>query len=197
MVTFATMGLSDEEELDQKIRELAGFPSVKIKADSTGDLSTAGRVRAAMPEARIAIDANCAWEGVDFVKLAPDLASLAIEFIEQPFPPARDAEVSALRTGIPIIADESCVIAEDVERIPGRYAGFNIKLVKCGGLTPALRMARHGRGLGLLTMVGCMLESSLLIAAGAVAAIHAWDFAQGTLHPSDSPGLGASVRTLP
>ena len=64
------------------------------------------------------------------------------------------------------MADESCVTMEDIERVPGRFAGFNIKLVKCGGLTPALRMARRGRELGLRTMVGCMLESSLLIAAG-------------------------------
>ncbi len=204
-VTFATIGISGREELDRKLREVAGFPRVKIKTDQTGDVSTIARVRAAMPGALIAVDANCAWEGIDFAKMAPDLAGLCIEFIEQPYPPARDVEMPGLRAGAPVMADESCVTVEDIERVPGRFAGFNIKLVKCGGLTPALRMARRGRELGLRTMVGCMLESSLLIAAGAVVAqltdyadldgawlladdpVQGWSFDRGTLRP---PGHG-------
>ena len=172
---------------------------------------TVARVRAAMPEARIAVDANCAWGDIDFAKMAPELAGLRIEFIEQPFPPARDCGDGRLcRAGVPVMADESCVIIGG--RRAGRrdsFAGFNIKLVKCGGLTPALRMARRGRELGLRTMVGCMLESSLLIAAGAVAAqltdyadldgawlladdpVQGWSFDRGTLEPPELPGLGA------
>jgi L-alanine-DL-glutamate epimerase-like enolase superfamily enzyme len=211
VVTFATIGISEPEELDQKIAELAGCPRVKIKSDQTGDLSVAARVRAAMPEACVAIDANCAWGEADLPRIAADLAHLWIEFVEQPFPPARDSDMPALsaRLPVPVMADESCVTIEDVERVPGHFAGFNIKLVKCGGLTPALRMARRGRELGLRTMTGCMLESSLLIAAGAVVAqitdyadldgawlladdpVQAWSFNSGTLRPSAHPGLGA------
>jgi L-alanine-DL-glutamate epimerase-like enolase superfamily enzyme len=210
VVSFATLGLSEPEEIERKIAEVAGFPRVKIKSDQTGDLGIAARVRAAMPEARIAVDANCAWAEVDFTKMAAELAGLGIEFIEQPFPPARDDEMPGLcaRVPAPVMADESCVTIEDVERMPGRFAGFNIKLVKCGGLTPALRMARRGRELGLRTMVGCMLESSLLIAAGAVVAqmtddadldgawlladdpVKGWRFDRGTLYPGEQPGLG-------
>jgi L-alanine-DL-glutamate epimerase-like enolase superfamily enzyme len=109
------------------------------------------------------------------------------------------------------MADESCVTAEDVERVSGHFAGFNIKLVKCGGLTPALRMARRGRELGLRTMVGCMLESSLLIAAGAVAAqitdyadldgawlladdpAEGWVFERGMLYPGEGTGFGVLI----
>jgi L-alanine-DL-glutamate epimerase-like enolase superfamily enzyme len=207
--TFATIGLSGREELDRRLREVSGFPRVKIKADQTGDVSTITRVRAAMPEARIAVDANCAWGAVDFAKMAPELARLGVEFIEQPLSPARDAEMPGLSAGVPVMADESCVTIEDIERVPGRFAGFNIKLVKCGGLTPALRMARRGCELGLRTMVGCMLESSLLIAAGAVVAqltdyadldgawlladdfVQGWSFDRGTLNPPGLPGLGA------
>lgn len=211
VASFATIGISGQEELDRKLRELSGFPRVKIKADEGGDLFAAACVRAAMPEACIAVDANCAWGGVDFAKMAPELAGLRIEFIEQPFPPGRDSEMAGLRAGVPVMADESCVTVEDVERIPGRFAGFNIKLVKCGGLTPALRMARRGRELGLRTMVGCMLESSLLIAAGAVVGqltdyadldgawlladdpVQGWSFARGVLSPAEGVGLGATV----
>ena len=115
------------------------------------------------------------------------------------------------RLPVPVMADESCVTVEDVERVPGHFAGFNIKLVKCGGLTPALRMARRGRELGLRTMVGCMLESGLLIAAGAVVAqitdyadldgawlltddpVKGWLFDRGALLPAEGPGLGVEA----
>jgi L-alanine-DL-glutamate epimerase-like enolase superfamily enzyme len=210
VATFATIGISEPEELELKIAELDGFRRVKIKSDETGDLRTALRVREAMPEASIAIDANCAWGGVDLTKLSGELAELWIEFVEQPLPPGRDAEMKKLspRLPIPVMADESCVTFEDVERLRGHFAGFNIKLVKCGGLTPALRMARRGRELGLRTLVGCMLESSLLIAAGAVVAqitdyadldgawlladdpVRGWTFERGALFPTERPGLG-------
>jgi len=211
VVSFATIGISGEEELEGKIAELAGFPRVKVKSDQTGDLSTAVRVRGAMPEACIAVDANCAWGDVNWERVGGELGDIGVEFIEQPLPPARDGEMAGLcaKAAVPVMADESCVTVEDVERMAGNFAGFNIKLVKCGGLTPALRMARRGRELGLKTMVGCMLESSVLIAAGAVAAqvadyadldgawllgddpARGWRFERGVLNPTEGPGLGA------
>ena len=104
--------------------------------------------------------------------LAHRLTSLGVTFIEQPFAPHDDARMPSLLASspLPVIADESCVVTEDVERMPGRFTGFNIKLTKCGGLTPALTMLLRAKELGLLTMVGCMLESSVLIHAGAVVA---------------------------
>jgi L-alanine-DL-glutamate epimerase-like enolase superfamily enzyme len=211
VVSFATLGLSEADELEQKIAELAGFPMVKVKSGGIGDLSTAARVREVMPEARIAIDANCAWGEVDFGRIEAESRKIGIEFIEQPLPPACDSEMAALRARLstPIIADESCVTEGDVERAAKNFAGINIKLVKCGGLTPALRMARRARQLGLKTMIGCMLESSLLIAAGAVAAqltdyadldgawlladdpAFGWIFSRGQLVHGPGPGLGA------
>jgi L-alanine-DL-glutamate epimerase-like enolase superfamily enzyme len=71
---------------------------------------------------------------------------------------------------LPIIADESCVTEDDFLRVAMYFDGINVKLVKCGGLTPALRILRRAKGHGLRTMVGCMLETSVLIAAGCVAA---------------------------
>ena len=109
---------------------------------------------------------------------------------------------------LPLMADESCVVEEDVPRIAPLYEGFNIKLVKCGGLTPARRMVLRGKVLKKTMMVGCMLESSALIAAGAVIAqrtsyadldgawligddpFRGWKFNRGVLMPPDVPGLG-------
>jgi L-alanine-DL-glutamate epimerase-like enolase superfamily enzyme len=100
------------------------------------------------------------------------------------------------------------VTEDDVARVVEHYDGFNIKLVKCGGITPARRMVAQGRACGKKIMVGCMLESSALIAAGAVIAQRTdyadldgawligddpfcgWSFERGTLRPPPSPGLG-------
>ncbi len=129
-------------------------------------------------------------------------------FIEQPYPPTDDAALAPKQHALPIFADESCVTEDDVERVLQRYDGFNVKLAKCGGLTPALRMLARGRAAGCGTMVGCMLESSLLISAGLVAAQTtdyadldgAWllrddpcpgmSFDRGLLQAAPGPGFG-------
>ncbi len=206
VTTFCTIGLSTPEELPEKIAELAGFPWIKIKSDQNADLETVRRVRAAS-EALIAVDANCAWGTLNVPALAEQLATLGVAFIEQPLAPGDDARLPQA-CALPIMADESCVTEADVERVAEHFAGFNIKLVKCGGLTPARRMARHGRALGRKLMVGCMLESSALIAAGAAIAqrtdyadldgawliaddpFTGWSFERGVLTPPDASGLG-------
>jgi L-alanine-DL-glutamate epimerase-like enolase superfamily enzyme len=211
VTSFATIGLSTNTELDEKIAELAGFPRVKIKSDAVADLEPARRVKEEL-RAAIAIDANCAWSTSALPALSMRFASLGAEFIEQPFPVAHDRDLIRGSYPIPIVADESCVLEEDVERLSRNFDGINVKLVKCGGLTPALRMIRRAKELGMRTMVGCMLETSILIAAGCVAAQHAdyadldgawllandpctgWRFERGVLHPPQAPGFGAEPR---
>ena len=175
--TFATIGISTPEELAAKVAELNGFPLIKMKSDSRADIDPVRFVRATSGAA-LAIDANCAWGAQDVPALANQLVGLGVKFIEQPFPPEDDVRMLKILADspLPFIADESCVVLEDVERMPGCFSGINIKLTKCGGLTPALRMLRRAQELGLQTMIGCMLESSVLISAGAAAAQQA-DFA--------------------
>jgi L-Ala-D/L-Glu epimerase len=208
VTTFATIGLSTKEELDEKIAELEGFPRVKIKSDANADLEPARRVKEEL-RAAIAVDANGAWSTKTLPELSMRFASLGAEFIEQPFPNTHDRELTRASYPIPIIADESCVLEEDVDRLSLNFDGINVKLVKCGGLTPALRMVQRATELGMDTMVGCMLETSILIAAGCVVAQHAdyadldgawliaddpcdgWRFERGILHPPVALGLGA------
>jgi L-alanine-DL-glutamate epimerase-like enolase superfamily enzyme len=207
VATFCTIGLSERAELEEKVAELVGFPFIKIKSDQLASTETVRFVRD-RSGAVLAVDANCAWSGVDLPALSAELARLEVAFIEQPLPPERDALLTRLSSCLPVLADESCVVETDVPRVAAHFAGFNIKLVKCGGVTPGLRMARRGRELGLQTMVGCMLESSTLIAAGAVVAqatnfadldgawllsddpVRGWSFDRGMLLPSAAPGLG-------
>ena len=171
IVTSFTIGISTPEELIRKVHELSNVPSVKVKSDAKGDLAPL-RYIAANTVAKLRVDANCAWAELDARALSAELTKLRTEFIEQPLPPDLREQMPDFLTQsvLPVLADESCVVLEDVERVPGYFHGFNIKLVKCGGLTPGLAMMRRGRELGLKTMVGCMLETSLLIAAGVVVA---------------------------
>jgi L-alanine-DL-glutamate epimerase-like enolase superfamily enzyme len=92
---------------------------------------------------------------------------LGVEFIEQPLPAGRWEEQQRAYTQsvLPIIADESCITQQDVAHCSGYFHGVNIKLMKCGGLTPALQMITEARGLGLKVMVGCMTESTVGISA--------------------------------
>ena len=211
VASFATIGISTREELEEKIEELKTFPFIKIKMDATADIEAVRRIRA-RTSARLAVDANAAWGGLNVLTLARELAEIGIEFIEQPLPPSEDDCMPQLQaeSPIPFLSDESCVATGDVARMAGRFWGFNIKLVKCGGLTPALEMLRLGREHGLRTMAGCMLESSALIAAGAVVAqrtefadldgawligddpFEGWIFSQGRLTAGDGDGLGCA-----
>ncbi len=207
--SFATIGISEEHEIEAKLAELHGHPLIKIKMDHRADLDAVRRVRERF-DATIAVDANGAWTADDLRALIPPLADLGVLFIEQPLPRDRDAEMEpfAREPRLPLIADESCATLEQVERMPGRFSGFNIKIGKCGGLTPALAMVRRARALGLKVMAGCRLESSLNIAAAAVVAQGAdyadldgaWllgndpfrglPFDAGVLTPCDAPGFG-------
>jgi L-alanine-DL-glutamate epimerase-like enolase superfamily enzyme len=210
VTTFCTIGLSSAEELPGKVEELSGFPRIKIKSDASANLDPIRYVRERSP-ALLAVDANCAWSPDGLAVLSRELAALEVAFIEQPFPPADNARLPAIGSGLPIFADESCVTEEDVVRIAPHFDGMNLKLVKCGGLTPALRMVRRARDLGRKLMVGCMLESSVGIAAGAVIAqatdfadldgawlladdpFAGWKFETGVLLPPHSPGLGVQA----
>jgi L-alanine-DL-glutamate epimerase-like enolase superfamily enzyme len=192
--TFCTIGLSSPEELEAKLAELRDFPLIKIKSDASVDLTPIRYVRQ-HSRAIIAVDANASWSAERLPSLAADLAQLGVTFLEQPLDPKQNDQLARDGFALPIIADESCVTEDDVEQIAPHFSGFNIKLVKCGGLTPALRMLTTGRRLGLKVMVGCMLESSLLISAGAVIAQRT-DFADldGAWLLSDDPFTGLAFE---
>lgn len=196
VTTSLTIGLSTPEELVSKVAELRDTPVIKVKSDHKADL-TPLRYIASHAKGVLRVDANCAWGGLDIAPLTRELAQLRVEFIEQPLPVEQNDRMPEFlkASSLPVLADESCVVFEDVERVPGRFHGFNIKLVKCGGLTPGLKMMRLGQKLGLKMMVGCMLETSLLIAAGLVVA-QGTDYADldGSWLLADDPFVGLKIQ---
>lgn len=212
-----TIGIAQVDEMVRKLREFPDFPIYKIKLGTPDDLSLVRALRA-VTAATFRVDANCAWDAATTIRLAPTLRDLGVEFIEQPLPPEDDAGHCAVFAGsaLPVIADESCQTEADIERCAGRFHGVNIKLTKCGGLTPARRMIARARELGLSVMVGCMTESTVGISAigqllplldyadmdGAL--LLADDVADGVrvgldgrVHFPDLPGLGITWHGLP
>ena len=161
-----TIGIADVPTMVAKLREFPDFPVYKIKLGTPDDLAIVGALRE-VTDARFRIDANCAWDAATTLRLAEPLRDLGVEFLEQPLPAddvAGQREVFA-HSCLPVIADESCQTEADVAHCAGLFHGVNIKLTKCGGLTPARRMIAEARALGLSVMVGCMTESTVGISA--------------------------------
>jgi L-alanine-DL-glutamate epimerase-like enolase superfamily enzyme len=142
------------------------WPIYKIKLGTKDDLNIIRNLRK-HTSAIFRVDANTAWSAEETLDYAPELKELGVEFIEQPLKPD-DWEGHKLlfeKCVLPIIADESCQKEEDVSRCAGHFHGVNIKLMKCGGLTPAIRMIHEAKKLNMKVMVGCMTESSVGITA--------------------------------
>ena len=208
-----TIGIAGVNEMVTKLAEMPGWPVYKIKLGTARDVQIIRGLRE-HTDAVFRVDANCGWAPGEAATLSAEMARHGVEFIEQPLPPeAREAQAQLFRDStLPIIADENCVGEADVPLCVNHFHGINIKLCKCGGLTPARRMIAAARDHGLKVMVGCMTESSVGISAAAQltplldyadldgAVLLAQDAADGVqLHKGqltfpNEPGLG--IRTL-
>jgi L-Ala-D/L-Glu epimerase len=165
-ITDYTIGLDIPNRMVEKMREWP-WPLYKIKLGRPAtDVATVRAMRQ-QSDSRFRVDANCGWTAEQTIYFATELAALGVEFIEQPLPADDWAGAKRVyeQNVLPIIADESCIVESDVDRCAGYFHGVNIKLMKCGGLTPARRMIDRARELGLRVMVGCMTESSVGISA--------------------------------
>ncbi|MCK5104443.1 MAG: dipeptide epimerase [Cyclobacteriaceae bacterium] len=165
-LTSYTLGIDKKEALLKKLEDLP-WPVYKIKLGTPDDLDIIKFIRK-HTNSIIRVDANCAWDFEQTVNISRKLKALNVEFIEQPLTAnSTDQKLCYTNTALPLIADESCCTESDVEPCKKRFHGINIKLLKCGGLSPALRMIKKARDLGLKIMVGCMTESSIGISAAA------------------------------
>ena len=186
----------DKKELERRVKAAAQYPVLKVKLGSDNDEETIRTVVAVADGKIIRVDANAAWTPKRALEMIDLLKSLGVEYVEQPVA-ANDLAGLAFvreRSSLPIIADESCVVAADVARLAGSVDGINIKLSKCGGLREALRMIATARAHGMLVMAGCMIETSLGITAAAHFAplLDYADF-DGAALLSDDPFVGATI----
>ncbi len=164
-ITNYTIGLDTVEKMVEKMKEKP-WPIYKIKLGTDHDVELVRELRK-HSNAIFRIDANCAWSDDETISNAPLLKELGVEFLEQPLKADDWQGMKKVQkhSVLPIVADESCILEANVEKCGLHFSGINIKLTKCGGLTPARRMIKKARTLGLKVMVGCMTESSVGISA--------------------------------
>ena len=164
-LTDYTIGIAPIEKMVAKMKELP-WPIYKIKLGTQEDIAIVKALRE-HSNAIFRIDANCGWGVDETINNSIALKKLGVEFLEQPLP-ANDWEGHKevfKHSALPVIADESCIKEEDVALCFNHFHGVNIKLAKCGGLTPGRRMIQEAKRLGLRTMAGCMTESTVGISA--------------------------------
>lgn len=164
-LTNYTIGI---DSIENMVLKMKGFPwpIYKIKLGTPEDIAIVTELRK-HSNAIFRVDANCAWTVDETLKNAVVLKRLGVEFIEQPLK-ANDWEGHKEvfeNSVLPVIADESCITEADILKCHNHFHGVNIKLMKCGGITPGRRMITEAKKLGLKTMVGCMTESTVGISA--------------------------------
>lgn len=168
--TCYTLSLDAPEAMAEAARRHARRPMLKLKIGGADDLDRVEAVRAAAPRTRLIVDANEGLSFEDLTRLAPELARLDVQLVEQPLRVGEDAVLEGWESPVPLCADESLHTRAELADCARRYACVNIKLDKAGGLTEALATAVEARARGLEVMVGCMVATSLAMAPAMIVA---------------------------
>jgi len=190
-----TIGLDTDQKIRAKVQEAKDYPILKIKLGTDRDEAILRTVRDATDKP-LRVDANAGWTRERALQMLPVLKEYGVEFVEQPLPPDDLEGIAAVRRRgiLPVVVDESCIVAADIPRLSGAVDGINIKLAKCGSLREAVRMIATARAHGMLVMVGCMIETSLGITAAAhfTPLVDAADLDGAALTAND-PFVGATI----
>jgi L-alanine-DL-glutamate epimerase-like enolase superfamily enzyme len=212
--TSMTIGIDDPDKLPLKLEEAAGFHVLKVKVGTANDEQTLSLMRRLAPNKTIRVDANCGWTTDEASARIEALRRFDLELVEQPIAPNHHSALRRITDAspVPIITDEDSIVPRDVAHLDGIVDGINIKLSKCGGIREAVRMIHLGRGYGLKVMLGCMVETSLGVAAAAQLAslvdyvdldghlllrddpFEGLKLVDGRVLPGDGPGLGVTLR---
>ena len=172
-VTSFSIGIDAPDIIRQKVLDAAQYPVIKLKVGDPRDRENFTALRSAAPDKPVRVDANEGWKTKeDALRMIEWLMATdkKIQFIEQPMPrDSSDADLKWLkeRSPLPIFADESCHTMKDIPRCAECFHGVNVKLVKTGGVSMAYETLQAARKAGLQTMIGCMIETSVLVSAAA------------------------------
>ncbi len=164
LTTAFTLSLDTPEAMAAAAKAATGRTLLKLKLGRDGDADRLAAIRAAVPNARLIVDANEGWLPNVLSTMLAACEKYGVELVEQPLPAADDEALRGLPRNTIICADESAHGIESLLSLKGKYDAVNIKLDKTGGLTPALEMAKAAKADGLKIMVGCMLATSLAMA---------------------------------
>lgn len=169
LVTAYTLSLDTPQAMATAAAE-SGHPLLKLKLGGPEDLARLAAIRAAVPKARLIVDANEGWAEADLERNLDACAAFGVELVEQPLPAGQDGLLARILRPVPVCADESAHDCAGLAALGDRYDAVNVKLDKAGGLTEALAMVRLAHAQGFSVMVGCMLATSLAMAPALLAA---------------------------
>ncbi|AQR73966.1 N-acetyl-D-Glu racemase DgcA [Sphingomonas sp. LM7] len=164
LVSALTVGIDTPMAMAVTASRIANAPLIKVKVDATIPDAQIRAVRNAAPNAKLIVDPNESWDQQLVRAMQRVLVDLKVDLLEQPVSAEADEWLEDFTPEVPICADESVHVAEDLDVIARRYQVVNVKLDKSGGLTEALALAHAARARGLGLMTGCMVSSSLSIA---------------------------------
>ncbi len=221
VVSSLTVGINPPEVVRDRVPLLLarGAQALKIKLGSTDGIEADKAMFSAVQEAAaghdvaLRVDANGGWSLNDARHMMGWLAARGVEYVEQPLVEGAEHQLPDLFRDrpLPIFVDESCRFSSDIPGFAHCVDGVNLKLMKCGGITEAVRIVATARAHGLKTMIGCMGESAVSIAAGAsLSALFDYidldshlnldpdpatgaPFADGVTLPADRPGHGGHI----
>ena len=176
--TSVTIGINPPEVTKERVPDIlarTGAKCLKIKLGSPqGRDHDKEHFLAAADSARpfgakLRVDANGGWTVPDAISMCAWLSERGVEYVEQPLAEGQEDGLPHIFANrpLPLFVDETIRFSNDVIRVADRVDGINLKLMKCGGITEAIRIAATARAFGLRTMIGCMSETSIAIAAGA------------------------------
>ncbi|WP_228281849.1 dipeptide epimerase [Rubrobacter marinus] len=193
-----TLGIADPETTVAEARRLSALPILKMKVGGRGDVETV-RAVAGFSEATLWVDANEAFSPDEAPGVALELKEMGVAMVEQPVPaslgPGAIGAVTEAVRPLPVISDEGAVNAGDVPALAGRVTGVNVKLAKCGGIRRALEQIHAARACGMMVMLGCMVETSLGIAAAAqISGLVDFVDLDGAMLLADDPFAGPSYE---
>jgi L-alanine-DL-glutamate epimerase-like enolase superfamily enzyme len=166
--TSYTIAIGAPEEMLAQARAASAFGTLKVKLGFDGDLELAQALARALPQTTFRYDANEGWSRERAAASLAVLAELGAELVEQPLP-AADTDGAAWlseRTSVPLFADEAVFTIDELDAVAQIYDGVVVKLAKAGGIASAFALISACAGRGLRVLLGCMVESSLGIAAG-------------------------------
>ena len=212
--TSFTIGIDTPEVVKQKVAEAEPYKILKVKLGLGDDREMIETIRT-VSDKPICVDVNQGWKDRNYaLDMANWLNEQNVIFLEQPMPKTMVDDIAWLneRSPLPVVADEALQTISDLLPMKGVYSAINIKLMKCGGMNAAYKMAQMAGAMGMKVMIGCMTETSCAIsAAGQLSPLTHWADLDGNLLISndvyegvkiidgrvtlnDKPGIGISEK---
>lgn len=200
-VTSFSIGIDSPDIIRKKVADAAEYPLIKLKVGDPRDKENFAALRSVAPDKAVRVDANEGWKTKeDALRMIEWLMETDknLEFIEQPMPrTSSEADLKWLkeRSPLPIFGDESCHTVKDIPRCAECFHGVNVKLVKTGGVSMAFDTLSAARKAGLQTMLGCMIETSVMISAAAhLAELCDYLDVDGNLLITNDPFAGVTAK---